>query len=333
MNDNIIKIELSMTNKEGVTVPKIFENINTLYNDINIEFQYNENELLIIMSSKNRSSDEIEKVFWDFYNYMGILLGYFPDIKSVIIDEEKNLANILERYKVKKEYIREDFHLIEKLEEDEFIKSFEIYNNFFEIAKLQIALYNISMMEANCYSEVAITNIIQCFDGIFEKLSISKDRYQFIKSKSKIKKIKDKISKMNFKKIIRNKEQNYILKKNVVDFTNRVEFFNFDTKLRILFNHVNDFCGIFNFEKETKSEDLNYDKFIAKCKHTRNKLSHAIDIKNCFDGEESAIYMFKLIICFRILILEELGLIEKIDKRKLYTFSLSFVTRLLAYVK
>ena len=51
-----------------------------------------------------------------------------------------------------------------------------------------------------------------------------------------------------------------------------------------------------------------------KCKHTRNKLSHVIEINNSFNGTESALYVFKIILVFRLLIIGEIGLKDNINK-------------------
>lgn len=53
---------------------------------------------------------------------------------------------------------------------------------------------------------------------------------------------------------------------------------------------------------------------LEKCKHTRNKFSHANDLKNCFNGTESAFYIYKLLLVIRLLLLEEINLDKYIEK-------------------
>ena len=70
-------------------------------------------------------------------------------------------------------------------------------------------------------------------------------------------------------------------------------------------------------KKKQISIEKNYDKLISKCKHTRNKLSHVTNIRNSFNGKESALYVFKIILAFRLLIIDEIGLSENIDNKML----------------
>ena len=53
---------------------------------------------------------------------------------------------------------------------------------------------------------------------------------------------------------------------------------------------------------------------LEKCKHTRNKFSHANDLKNCFNGTESVFYIYKLLLVIRLLLLEEINLDKYIEK-------------------
>ena len=54
---------------------------------------------------------------------------------------------------------------------------------------------------------------------------------------------------------------------------------------------------------------------LEKCKHTRNKFSHTNYLKNCFNGTESAFYIYKLLLVIRLLLLEEINLDKYIEKK------------------
>lgn len=317
---NNIEVNIAMRNRDNVIMFKIFEGIETDINNCTIIFKYEREDFLVKLNSNNFSEKELECLFWNFYNYLGFILGYFPDIKYATFANEKMLAQILERYKTNVNYIRGDFHFITKISEEDFKKSFSSFMNFYKQAELQIAMYNISMMKSNCYPEIAIVNLLQSFDGIFDKLKITKNRNIIVKSKSKLEKIRKKIKKIDIMRIIKNKSQSDIIKKNLLDSTIRINYLNYDTILKILFNYVDKFSNIFKVEKNIKDKNKTFDKFIIKCKHTRNKLSHVSNQNNCFNGEEASLYMYKLIVVFRILILDEIGLLKCINKKLLKAY-------------
>ena len=164
--------------------------------------------------------------------------------------------------------------------------------------------------------EITITNILQALDGLYDSLSFTESKRTIVKNIDRVQKVKEYINNIDLNNFFE-KEEIDILKKCIRDSINRLELVNYDTKLRTLFNHLNNTYRLFELEKNQTDPNKNYDKFIIRCKKTRNKFSHANDTeetKNAFDGIESALYVVKIVLAFRLLVVEEIGLENNIDK-------------------
>ena len=297
---------------------KCFEDINCTINNIDYKISYSTLAMNISIQTEMEKIN-VEEEFWQLYDYIGFILGYYPVIDSAIIAAENginniHLANIVEKYKTSNDFILEETQFIDKINN----KLFEItYAKFKKVKKtidFQISVYNISMMKNNNYPEIRITNILQALDGLYDYLSITKDKRMIVKNKDEIIKLKEYINNINLNDYITNDDDRNIVKTQIKNCINRLEFVNYDTKIRNLFNYMNNNYNIFDLEIAQKDENKNYEKFIMKCKHTRNKLSHVIEINNSFNGTESALYVFKIILVFRLLIIGEIGLKDNINK-------------------
>ena len=56
-----------------------------------------------------------------------------------------------------------------------------------------------------------------------------------------------------------------------------------------------------------------YDTFIEKCVNSRNRLSHVNENENYLFEKENIVYIYKLVLIFRLLVLQEIGLDNKMD--------------------
>ncbi len=155
---------------------------------------------------------------------------------------------------------------------------------------------------------------MQCLDGIYECLKITEKKIKYL-TKKQTKKIKGKINNIGLSNITHSKTKQDKIRGRIKQEINRIDEENYDTKLTNIFNEIENKYRVFNFEN-----DEDFRKFIIKCKRTRNKFSHAsnkIKDKEQFNGTESAFYVYKLILVFRLLIIDEIGLDKLINEELL----------------
>ena len=300
---------------------KCFENINCKINDIEYIITYSALLMHVVIQTNNESIN-VEKEFWKLYDYIGFVLGYYPMIDSAVIatqncNSEIHLADIVEKYKTSSDFIIEYTQFINKIDNDIFKMTYSKFKKLKEKIEFQISVYNISMMKNNNYPEIRITNILQALDGLYDNLEFTKNKRTIIEDISKIDSVRKCISDIDLNIFDFNSEEQEIVKKYIKNSICRLEFVNYDTKLRNIFDFLNEQFKIFELEEKQNNREQNYDKFISKCKHTRNKLSHVTEIRNSFNGTESALYVFKIILAFRLLIIDEIGLSKNIENKML----------------
>lgn len=304
MNINL-SIKINKLNGTIVFMPEIFKDIECNFDEYKFKFEYN-NDFVVNIASSTLTEEKLEDVFWDFYDYLGIILGYFPNIISATTIEENKLVNIVEQYKTKDCFIRESEQYINKMTEEQFKKSFSEFLKIKEKASFQLAMFNIAMMKSNHYLEIAIINTLQSLDGLFEVLYSNKDSKKKINI-LKIKRIYDTLSLMNLDNLTN--EEIEKIKNNM----KKMEEITFIDKL-YYFCNTNQY-DIFKREKELKKDNKYYfDNLLSMFVNTRNKFSHVIDKNNVLNGTESAVYIFKIIMLYRILIFEKIGIIDSIDE-------------------
>ena len=88
---------------------KCFENMNCKINDIEYIITYSTLLMHVVIQTENESTN-VEKEFWNLYDYIGFVLGYYPMIDSAIIvaengSSEIHLADIVEKYKTNRNFI------------------------------------------------------------------------------------------------------------------------------------------------------------------------------------------------------------------------------------
>lgn len=298
----------SKINGTIVIMPTIFKDINCEFEDYKISFNYKNYELEINITSDSLDEKEIEKIYWDFYDYIGLILGYFPSISDTEISGTKMNVELAEQYKTKNCFIRNSEQYIKKMSNDDFKKSFEKFRKLSKKISFQIDMFNVAMMESNHYPEITILNVLQSLDGLYEELCANKSISKKI-IKEKMKYINNKINSINLDNIDNqdlDNIKNYMQKINEINFADKLIYFC-------------DNCEFDIFEKERKLEIENryyFYNLINLFVNTRNKFSHSVKKNNTLTGTEAATYIFKLIMLYRVIILKELDLSNLIDKNE-----------------
>lgn len=291
-----------------VIMPEVFKGINCEFDDFKISFNYFNFELEINITSDSLNAKEIEKIYWEFYDYIGIVLGYFPTISDTEIAGTKMNVDLADQYKTKKCFVRGSEQYIKKMSSDDFKNSFQKFRNLNNRIDFQLDMFNVAMMESNHYPEITILNVLQSFDGLYEELYSNKNNSKKI-IKGKIKYINNKIESANIENIIDEELEmlkNYMQKIGEISFADKLIFFCNNCEY-----------DIFKYEKELECDNRYYfDNLISLFVNTRNKFSHSIKKKNTLSGTEATTYIFKLIMLYRVIILKELGLSKLIDKNE-----------------
>lgn len=310
MNVNI-SVKVSKVNGTIVFMPEIFNNISVEFDNYSFSFEYNKLQLIVTLNSDVLSIKELENVFWDYYSYLGIILGYFPNIISADFADEEHLAEIVEQYKTKDCYIRDSEQYIKLMKKEDFKDSFEKFISINKKASFPISMFNVAMMRSMHYPEISMINILQSLDGLYEEIFSNKTNNYKIKLQ-KLEYLKDMLNDNTINNLDKN---DYEIIKNL---TTKIDEINFKDKLRFLIDYTK--FNVFQYEKQlSKSDEYYIDNLLDKLVNTRNKFSHSIDKNNVLKGTESAIYIFKIIMLYRLLIFKEINIIDLIDEKEFYT--------------
>lgn len=309
MNVNI-SVKIKKINGTIVIMPEIFNNINVEFNNYNVSFEYTNLQFIVRLESNKLGINDLENIFWEFYSYLGIILGYFPDIINADFADEKHLAEIVEQYKTKDCYIRTSEHYIKCMSEDNFKNSFKKFLIINKKAKFPISMFNVAMMRSMHYPEISMINILQSLDGLYEQIYSSRLNSHKIRLQ-KLEYLKNLLNEKNIS-VLDDKEYEKI--KNI---TLKIDEINFKDKLNFLVDYPK--FNVFEYEKQLlKDNNYSFNNLLNKFVNTRNKFSHSIDKNNVLNGEESALYIFKMIMLYRLLIFAEIKIIDLIDEEEFY---------------
>ena len=91
-----------------------------------------------------------------------------------------------------------------------------------------------------------------------------------------------------------------------------MNFISYRKKLKNMFKY-NQYVVFKEEKKNNNSPFIKYDTFIEKCVNSRNKFSHVDENENYLFENENVVYIHKLILVFRLLVLEEIGLDKEIN--------------------
>lgn len=302
-NVNALQVELKFYNNIKLG------NLEFEIDNININFfNINEKDYVInLYSDKEITNSQIYEYFASFFELLFFIVGYFPIRNKVtyFINSEKIIVenNIVDKYVTSERYRYEDAYFIETINSLDFKN---IYINFKEFAEnniLQLSMFYISIMQSNSYTELNIVQILQALDGLFLSLndfsSVVLDFSDNYRSE-----IVNIIKTTKFPKSDEISEDD--LRNKLNGILSRFNEISFRKKLRILFN-VNSGI-IFKSEIDKKEGHLPYNLLIDKCYGSRNRISHS-STQSCYLEElENTVYMYKLILLIRILIINQVGL-------------------------
>lgn len=289
-----------------VIMPEIFKNVNCKFDDFNISFNYANFELEINIFSNSLDKKDVEKIYWEFYDYLGIVLGYFPTISNTEIAGIQMNVDIAEQYKTKESFIRNSEQYIKKMSNEDFKESFLKFRKLDKKISLQLDILNVAMMESNHYPEMTILNVLQSLDGLYEGLYSNKKNNKRI-LKDKIRYITDKVNSLDIENI--SEEELEQLK----GYMQKIGDITFIDKLMYMCS-ICDY-DIFDYERKLDHSDKYYfDNLMNMFVNTRNKFSHSVNKSNTLNGTEAATYIFKIIMLYRLLIFKEIGISKLIDK-------------------
>lgn len=285
----------SKNNGKLVLLPNIFGNIETIIENVKYTIKDKSDNLKIILESENMDNKELDEVFWKLYAYINIIIGYYPKLLSV---PQFDVICLADKYKTGEKHIYNDVCFISKMTSNKFKESYEKFLKKYREISFQIDYYSVATSKiGDCYCQIAIVNILQCLDGIYNCLEVTKNKREYL-TNSETEKVKENILNFESQNFLNNEKCNK-LKERLEECISRINEENYNTKLKNLFNYIEDKYRVFHFGS---NED--FEKFIIKCKRTRNKFSHAskeIKDKAMFKGKESAFYLYKLILVFRLL--------------------------------
>ncbi len=306
----ILKWIKSKKSEKLVSTSNIFGNIEITIENVKYTIKDNSDNLKIILESKSMDNRKLNEYFFKLYAYINIVVGYYPKLLSGVEFDVKNSA---EKYKTGEKHIHNDVCFTCRISSDNFKKSYGKFLNLYNKISFQIDYYSIATSKiGDWYCQIAIVNILQCLDGLYNCLEITEKKRYYL-TKKQTEKIQKKVKNIGLSNITRSKNTKDMLKLRLEQSVININEENYDTKLTNIFNDIESKYKVFHFENDEK-----FRKFIIKCKKTRNKFSHASnEINNEFNGLESTFYLYKLILVFRLLIIDEIGLGKLIDRELL----------------
>lgn len=289
------------------------------YNDFNVTI-VNKRDLLNVCIESNDVT--YSSILYDYFIYVFELIyfvyGHFPirdkmiyynDTKKIVVENR-----IVDKYISAKKYLNRDTMFFNTISTDDFKQAYSNYIKVREKCRLQIDLFFISTMEGNGYTEINVVSLLQVFDGIFDKLSIFSNLTCSF-SEELNNKIIERINAIDFTDLCNSYNVDINFNERIVSMISKMYLSSFDKKLRKIFK-INKSI-IFDKEIKKMENHLHFNDLIIKCKNSRNKISHADDKEEYLKEMENVIYMFKFVLTFRLMIIDEIGLDKMIDEELL----------------
>jgi len=302
--------------------PDIFsENICYMNENIKIEHNISDNDYNVIIYSKTQKNSEfLFKTFICFFQYLNLLIGYFPKIKkryyynnNEIIETQNELSII---YSLSCNKFNERF--FSSIDNTTFNNSFGNYIKFYKKAYFQMQMLFYVLIEKNTFLDMDFTNLLQAFDGLYNNLSLFDDnRYLFPKKMNK--EIIKRINEIDFTNILNKYSNNYDssfdLKNLLGDYLCKMYEKKYREKLSDLVSFDN--YIVFKKEKDAQLDFIEINSLIKKCTNTRNQFSHVSRKEEIMEPQEIIEYKYKFILLFKLLIYQEIGLYDKVIKASL----------------
>ena len=311
---NQLIVEFDYT--DNLKCKEFSEDINFIIDDMNIMHFINRNKYEVTISSSTmKNTDELFSYFADYFELINLIIGYFPTIvkttyklnsKAYIVEND-----IVNKYITADEYKKRDLGFLNSLNNETFKKSYIKYRDFSKKAVLQLSMYFMSTMKKKSYIEINVVNILQTFDGLYNKLTIFENKIEDF-SEEMNNEIINYIETMDFNHINNKYNDNTNINDKIIASISRMNFISYRKKLKNMFKY-NQYIVFKEEKKNNNSPFIKYDTFIEKCVNSRNKFSHVDENENYLFANENVVYIHKLILVFRLLVLEEIGLDKEIN--------------------
>ena len=308
-----IRIILSKNNIENIA----FENISFEYNNFTIKYDVKKETINIIISSKQKvKRNDLFDIFTTNFELLNIILGFFPTIIKIIYYNGKTKMileqKFVDKYYTNDEYIKNDLCFFDKIDTNIINGCFEKYRDFSISNRIHIDVYFMSLMKKSSYIDVRMVNILHSLDGMFDKLKFYSEQLREYPEEMNIE-IIQKLKEINFVDIKSKYESNADINSKIDNLFKRAYLYGFRSKLKKMISF--DEYIVFKQEKNNK-KPININSLIEKMVNTRNKLSHADEDEKLqyLTSTECLSYFFKLILLYRLLIMNEISLYKKINK-------------------
>lgn len=314
------KLIVEFDNTNYLKCKDFSENINFSVDDVAIKHMINKNKYEVIISSKeHKERDILFSYFSDYFEIINLIIGYFPTIvkttyksnsESYVIENE-----IVSKYVTSDEYKKRDLGFLDNLDNETLKDAYIKYRNFSEKALLQMSMYFMSTMKRNSYVEINAVNVLQTLDGLYDKLSKFKNKIEDYSSEMNDD-IINLIKSVDFSDINSKYNNNININNKIVGCIRRMNYVQYRMKLKNMFEY-NDYI-VFKEEKKSNNKPfIKYNILINKCVNSRNKFSHVADNEEYLFETENVVYIHKLILIFRLLVLEEIGLSTSVNMQLL----------------
>lgn len=292
------------------------ENINFTIDDITIMHPINRKKYeIIITSSIIKNTEELFSYFADYFELINLIIGYFPTIiktsyklnsKVYIVEND-----VVHKYITADEYRKRDLDILNRIDNEAFKNAYIKYRYFSKKASLQLSMYFMSTMKKKSYIEINVVNILQTLDGLYDKLTAFENRTEDF-SREMNDDIIGYIKTIDFKHINNKYNNDTNINDKIITSINRMNYISYRKKLKNMFKYGQ--YAVFKEEKKNNNLPfIKYDTFIEKCVNSRNKFSHVDEKENYLFEIENVVYIHKLILIFRLLVLEEIGLDKEIN--------------------
>ena len=286
-----------------------------------IKHLINKNKYEVIISSlRVKNTEELFSYFADYFELINLIIGYFPTITKTTYKLNSKVYivenDVVNKYVTADEYRKRDLGFLNNLDNETFKNAYIKYRDFSKRALLQLSMYFMSTMKKKSYIEINVVNILQTLDGLYNKLTVFENKTEDF-SKEMNEDIVDYIKTIDFKHINKKYGNDTNINDKIISSINRMNYISYRKKLKNMFKYGQYVV----FKEEKKNNNLpfiKYDTLIEKCGNSRNKFSHVDEKENYLFEIENVVYIHKLILIFRLLVLEEIGLDKEINLSYLY---------------
>lgn len=260
---------------------------------------------------------ELEKIVLRFLEIYALLLGFFPKVESrkMISDSVKSfyfIESFVAYGKTAKSNIKLDY-VFDKKDEIDFSG---VYNNWWNLREKEVVTFNLFSYlttETSPVQEVPIATCIQCFEGYF-RIHHSDSILRFSKSAKDT--LVGEVLRLlyesdNLKKVC---EENQIEIANVVEsyrgMSGHIHEYSLKEIIEFAINRSENALKLFEYERSNLADNKKslMHIFIQKATGHRNWLSHLVEQKRRFIGDEILLADAKLRLLFRLTLMYDIGL-------------------------